>query len=114
MPKECVLAIDQGTTNTKALLVDRSGVPVFRTSIQIALTATAEGFTEQDPESIWRSVLTVADRALRHVHEHPYSIEAIALSNQRETALAGSPANGAAAAPAVSWQCGRGAVICDR
>lgn len=114
MPIECVLAIDQGTTNTKALLVDRSGAPVFRTSIQIALTATAEGFTEQDPESIWRSVVTVADHAFQHAHEHSYSIEAIALSNQRETALAWSAASGAAVAPAVSWQCGRGAVICDR
>jgi len=94
MPKQCVLAIDQGTTNTKALLVDRSGAPVFRTSIQIALTATAEGFAEQDPESIWHSVLTVADRALRHAHEHSCSVEAIALSNQRETALAWSTANG--------------------
>ena len=49
MGKECILAIDQGTTNTKALLVDRRGAPVFRVAMQIPLISTPQGFTEQDP-----------------------------------------------------------------
>jgi glycerol kinase len=114
MRKQCVLAIDQGTTNTKALLVDRSGTPVFRTSFQISLTTTPEGFTEQDPELIWNSVVAVTDRAVQYAQDQSCVIEAIAISNQRETALAWSAVDGKAPVPAMSWQCGRGTAICAR
>ena len=114
MGKECILAIDQGTTNTKALLVDRRGAPVFRVAKQIPLISTPQGFTEQDPELIWDSVANVAIRAVEYAKTHGYSVAAIAISNQRETALAWDVKSGKAAAPAISWQCGRGAAICAR
>ena len=96
MRSQCVLAIDQGTTNTKALLVDRNGAPIFRTSSPLSLSTTAEGFTEQDPESIWSSVVYVIQRAVQYAQEHSFAIEAIAISNQRETALAWDRARGGA------------------
>jgi glycerol kinase len=114
MGKECILAIDQGTTNTKALLVDRRGAPVFRVAKQIPLISTPQGFTEQDPELIWDSVANVAISAAEYAKTHGYSVAAIAISNQRETALAWDVKSGKAAAPAISWQCGRGAAICAR
>lgn len=109
-----ILAVDQGTTNTKALLVDRLGSPVFRASTPAPLTTTAEGFVEQDPEQIWQSVLRVIGESRAFAEEREFSIDAVALSNQRETALAWDRATGDAAANAVSWQCGRGAAICER
>ena len=98
MGKECILAIDQGTTNTKALLVDRRGAPVFRGAMQIPLISTPQGFTEQDPELIWDSVANVAISAAEYAKAHGYSVAAIAISNQRETALAWDVKSGKAAA----------------
>src|SRR5215472_11920711 len=114
MERDCILAIDQGTTNTKALLVDRTGAPVFRGSQPVSIVTTAEGFTEQDPELLWESVASVIADAIWYATTHAYSIQAIAISNQRETALAWDRATGRAAAPAISWQCGRGSAICNR
>lgn len=114
MRNECVLAIDQGTTNTKALLVDRCGSPLFRLAQQIELITTPEGFIEQDPELIWESVANVAISAVEYAKVQGYSVVAIAISNQRETALAWDAKSGYAAAPAISWQCGRSIAICAR
>src|SRR5947209_17250202 len=114
MGKDCILAIDQGTTNTKALLVDRGGAPVFRASRPVSMITTAEGFSEQDAELLWESVAGVIADALGYANANAFSIRAIAISNQRETALAWDAVTGRAAAPAISWQCGRGAAICNR
>jgi len=114
MGKDCILAIDQGTTNTKALLVDRAGSPVFRGSQPVSIVTTLEGFTEQDPEELWLSVAKVITDAVEYANAHEYSLRAIGISNQRETALAWDAVTGRAAAPAISWQCGRGSAICSR
>lgn len=114
MAAELILAIDQGTTNTKAMLVDRSGSPVFRSSSPLAIVAAPGGFVEQDPIALWESVQTVCQAAVQHASVIGARIEALAISNQRETALAWSTMSGAPLANAVSWQCGRSAEICDR
>jgi glycerol kinase len=108
------LAIDQGTTNTKALLVDRSGSPVFRTSSSLAIETTREGFVEQDPAALWNSIGVVSAAAVQYAHANGAHIEALAISNQRETAIAWSASMGEPLANAVSWQCGRSAAICER
>jgi glycerol kinase len=107
-----ILAIDQGTTNTKALLVDRSGSPVFRTSSPVAIISTPEGFVEQDPRALWQSVQVVCAAAVEHASAVGERIEALAISNQRETAIAWSASTGEPLANAISWQCGRSAPIC--
>src|SRR5215472_7261183 len=109
-----ILAIDQGTTNTKALLVDRSGSPVFRTSASLAIATTQQGYVEQDPVGLWNSVRTVIETAVQHARTIGASIEALALSNQRETAITWSASTGEPLARAIGWQCGRSAAICDR
>ncbi len=114
MGKDCILALDQGTTNTKALLVDPSGAPVFRVSRPVSMVTTAEAFSEQDAELLWESVASVIADAVQYANANAFSICAIAISNQRETALAWDAVTGRAAAPAISWQCGRGAAICNR
>lgn len=109
-----ILAIDQGTTNTKALLVDRYGAPIFRTSSPVAIITTADGFVEQDPIALWESVQTAIAAAVRHASAIGACIEALAVANQRETAIAWSASTGEPLANAVSWQCGRSAAICGR
>ena len=114
MRSRVILAVDQGTTNTKALLVDESGVPIFRTAAPVSLSTTPEGFVEQDPLSLWESVLHVVDRATQHARGIDAGIEGIAISNQRETALAWNAKTGEPLANAIGWQCSRSASICER
>jgi glycerol kinase len=61
-----ILAIDQGTTNTKALLVGRSGEPVFRASSPVRLIHSQQGFVEQDPLQLWNSVLKAIAKCMAY------------------------------------------------
>lgn len=114
MPTGLILAIDQGTTNTKALLVDSAGQPVFRTSFPLRLVALPDGKIEQDPRELFSSVCSVIDVASDFSKSTGAEIQAVAISNQRETAVAWSAETGEPLAPAVGWQCGRSAAICAR
>lgn len=109
-----ILSIDQGTTNTKALLVDRTGAPAFRSSDAVGVSISPEGFVEQDANALWASVQRVMQKAAAFAAQSGSAVEAIAISNQRETALAWDSETHLPLAPAVSWQCARGAAICDR
>lgn len=107
-----LLAIDQGTTNTKALLVRRDGQPAFRTSTPVVLLTRKDGFVEQDPEALWQSVLKVARECASHAGWG--AIEGVAISNQRETSLAWHRGSGRPLANAISWQCRRGEDVCKK
>lgn len=109
-----ILAIDQGTSNTKALLVDRSGDPVFRASSPVPLIHSRHGFVEQDPLAFWESVSKVIVASKAYADHAGARIEGIAVSNQRETAVAWHAGTGKQLASAISWQCGRSAEICSR
>lgn len=105
-----LLAIDQGTTNTKAILVARDGQPVFVASSPVSLSQPKPDFVEQDPLALWQSVTrTIAD-CLKNVGAR--NIVAIGISNQRETIVAWERATGNPVAPAIVWQCRRSALIC--
>jgi glycerol kinase len=105
-----LLSLDQGTTNTKALLVGRDGRPVFRTSAGLTLSHPRAGYAEQDPLAIWASVLRVIESCVAQ----GIPIAGVAISNQRETALAWERSTGQPLAPAMSWQCRRSAALCER
>jgi glycerol kinase len=109
-----ILAIDQGTTNTKALLVERSGQPVFRATSPVPLIHTRSGYVEQDPQQLWNSVQQVIAECTLYASQHRLSIDALAISNQRETAVAWDATTGEPVANAISWQCARSAAICQR
>jgi len=114
MPSGLILAIDQGTTNTKALLVGRSGATVFRASAPVVLIHTALGDVEQAPQQLWDSVRKVIAECVLYAAQSGSSIDALAISNQRETAVAWDVETGAPIANAISWQCTRSAEICRR
>lgn len=113
MASAWILAIDQGTTNTKALLIDGGGQIVFRSSAPLNLLQPQPGFVEQDPLALWQSVCRVADKCMRYSAAQHATIAAIAISNQRETAVTWR-SNGDSVGNAITWQCRRSAPICDR
>ncbi len=112
MASEWILAIDQGTSNTKALLIDRQGRAVFRASAPLELIQPQPGYVEQNPLALWKSVCEVAEECTRHAAAHGGVIAAIAISNQRETAVTWR-SNGEPAGNAITWQCRRSAGLCD-
>jgi glycerol kinase len=115
MPLEFILAVDQGTTNTKAVLVDRSGRSVFQTAESLTLMHPQAGFVEQDADGIWNSVRKVMLECVAHVQRVDGHVMGIAISNQRETAVAWRRGNELVAyGHAVSWQCRRSTEIVDR
>jgi len=114
MPSGLILAIDQGTTNTKALLVAPTGERVYRASCPVALVHGMYGHVEQDPLALWESVCESIAGCVQYAEQNGETIEAVAISNQRETALAWDAATGKPIAHAISWQCGRSADICHR
>jgi glycerol kinase len=120
MKSACILAVDQGTTNTKALLFDREGKTLFRTSAPLALLQPRFGYLEQDSLDLWRSVCQVMTEAAHQASNMGAAIAGIAITNQRETALAWKKSSGIGAAAgeavgnAISWQCRRSAPVCDQ
>jgi len=107
-----VLAIDQGTTSSRAIL--------FTEVLEIAAIAQQEfpqsfpapGLVEHDPEAIWQSVLAVGREALQIAGAAPASVAAIGITNQRETALVWDRETGQPIHPAIVWQDRRGAERC--
>ncbi|MGA8690508.1 MAG: FGGY family carbohydrate kinase, partial [Methyloceanibacter sp.] len=80
-----VLAIDQGTTSTRAILFDAGGRPLAAAQVPLTQIFPAPGEVEHDPEEIWQSVLAAGRGALRDIG--PRSVAAIGIANQRETTL---------------------------
>jgi glycerol kinase len=120
MASEWILAIDQGTTNTKALLLDRAGEIAYRASTPVGLLQPQAGWVEQDPLVLWRSVVSVMRECARHASEARGTIAGIAIANQRETAVIwrragqGAECAGEPIGNAITWQCRRSAPVCDR
>jgi glycerol kinase len=110
--EELILAIDQGTTNTKALLIGKDGRSVYRTSTSVELLTPLPGYVEQEPEVLWRSVCEVIKDCEANLGSR--RIVGIAISNQRETALAWSRSTGLSLSNAISWQCRRSIEVCER
>ena len=88
MTKDCILAIDQGTTNTKALLFDRGAVAIYQTAARVALLQPKPGYVEQDPLALWESTCRVLRACAAFAKKAGVKIAGVAISNQRETAVA--------------------------
>ena len=110
--KPHVLAIDQGSTNTKALLVSVGGELEGVSSAGVPSCYPRSGWVEHDAEELWRSVCSAVEQALAKVPEP--DIRAIGISNQRESVVAWERATGRPVGPVISWQCRRTADRCDR
>ncbi len=105
-----ILAIDQGTTNTKILLIDAQGSVLGQASRPLAQRYPHPAWVEQDANAIWQSVREAIDECLA-VAANP-RIEAIAISNQRESVTVWERASGRPVGPVIVWQCRRTADFC--
>jgi glycerol kinase len=104
-----VLAIDQGTSGTKAIVVDDAGRVVSLAEIELRPEYLPGGGVEQDPEALWNSVVDAGRRALQQAG---VPIAAVALANQGETVLAWDRRTGRPLTPAIVWQDRRAESIC--
>ena len=106
-----VLAIDQGTSATKALVVDDEGRVLAAASADVEVRTGPGDAVEVDPEALWQSVLR-AGREACAAAGHP-ALDAVGLANQGETVLAWDRRTGEPTGPAIVWQDGRAAIVCD-
>ncbi len=105
-----ILALDQGTTNTKGLLIDATGQILAQASCPLVSTYPQAGWAEQSALEIWQSVQTVIAAISRQIAVS--EIAGIAIANQRETLVVWDAETGVPIAPAILWQCRRTADIC--
>jgi glycerol kinase len=108
-----VLALDQGTTSSRAILFDHAGSIVGVAQQEFPQIYPAPGLVEHDPEAIWSSQLTVAQQVLRNADVAVADIAALGITNQRETALVWEKATGKPVFNAIVWQSRLTAPICD-
>lgn len=112
--KNYVLALDQGTTSSRAILFDRAGRPVASAQEELPQILPAPGVVEHDPEAIWETQIRVARAAISHAQISAEQIAAIGVTNQRETTILWERATGKPVANAIVWQSRISAPICQR
>ena len=108
-----ILAIDQGTTGTTALLVDGSGRVVWQSYREITQIYPQPGWVEHDPDDIFDSVIETVDDLLEATEVGPRRINSIGITNQRETTIIWERDSGRPVSNAIVWQCRRTAPLCD-
>ncbi len=109
-----ILAIDQGTTSSRAIVFDINATIVCTAQQEFAQHYPADGWVEHDPEDIWQSTLDVVKKALSDADAQGYKVVSIGITNQRETTLAWQRSTGKALGRAIVWQDRRTADYCDR
>ena len=109
-----ILALDQGTTSTKAFLLDSAGGLTAGTPVPITQIYPAEGYVEHDPEEIYRSVLKEVSNVLRENPQAVGNIDSMGITNQRETTIAFGRNTLRPVMNAIVWQCRRTTEICSR
>jgi glycerol kinase len=108
-----VLALDQGTSGSTALVIDAEGAVAARGYAELAQRYPQPGWVEHDPEEIWATVGEAARRALAEARVTGGEIAAVGITNQRETTIVWDRRTGAPIHPAIVWQCRRTAARCD-
>ena len=106
-PSGYILAIDQGTTGTTALLVDGSGRVVWQAYQEITQIYPQPGWVEHNPNEIFDSVMETVEDLLESTEISPRQLIAIGIANQRETTIVWERSTGRPVANAIVWQCRR-------
>ena len=108
-----ILALDQGTTSSRAIVFDQGGEIVSVAQKEFRQIFPQPGWVEHDPEEIWSSQISVAHEALAKARVSAKDVAAIGIANQRETTVLWERATGKPVANAIVWQDRRTASICD-
>ena len=114
MSQDYVLALDQGTTSSRAILFDREGHPAATAQQEFEQLYPQPGWVEHRPNDIWHSQLNAAERVLLESKVKAEQIAAIGITNQRETTIIWNRETGEPIYNAIVWQCRRTAEACDR
>ena len=109
-----VLALDQGTTSSRAILYDHEGTVRGTAQREFEQIYPKPGWVEHDAEEIWTSQMGVAIEALSRAHARPRDIAALGITNQRETTVVWERKTGKPVCNAIVWQDRRTAAICDK
>ncbi|MFH1061268.1 MAG: glycerol kinase GlpK [Candidatus Omnitrophota bacterium] len=109
---EYILAIDQGTTGSRAILYDKKAKQIASVYQEFPQYFPKPGWVEHDPKEIWQSVFDSIQKVLKQVPKA--KIQAIAITNQRETTVVWDKTTGKPVYNAIVWQCRRTAKRCDQ
>jgi len=109
-----ILALDQGTTGSRALVVDPDGLVRGSGYVELAQHYPQPGWVEHDPEQIWITTIEAVARAIAHARIAVSDIAAIGITNQRETAVVWDRRSGRPIHHAIVWQCRRTAPFCEQ
>ncbi len=109
-----ILALDQGTTSSRAIVFDHDGRIVATAQQEFPQLYPQPGWVEHDPEAIWDSQLTMARQALAEAKITARDVAAIGITNQRETTVIWDRATGKPVYNAIVWQDRRTAALCDQ
>ena len=110
--KPAVLALDQGTTSSRAIVFGREGLPLSTSQLEFEQIYPKPGDVEHDPEAIWATQLQTAREAITRANVE--NISAIGITNQRETAVLWDRHTGKPVANAIVWQSRVSAYVCER
>jgi glycerol kinase len=109
-----ILALDQGTTSSRAIVYDHEGCACAVAQKEFTQLFPRPGWVEHDPQEIWASQIGVAVEALGRAQARPADIAAIGMTNQRETTIVWDRETGAPIANAIVWQDRRTADFCEQ
>src|SRR4030043_1654079 len=112
--KKFILALDQGTTSSRAIIFDHDGLPVASAQKEFKQYFPKPGWVEHDPAEIWSSQLEVAKKAIAKAGLKSSDIASIGITNQRETTVVWNRKTGKPVHKAIVWQDRRTADFCDR
>ena len=109
-----ILAIDQGTTSTRAMLFDQAGQVVTKAQKEFQQYFPDNGWVEHDPEEIWRSTVRVCQEVILNIDSEAHHIAAIGITNQRETTAVWDKTTGKPVGRAIVWQDRRTSDYCQQ
>lgn len=109
-----ILAVDQGTTSSRALIFDSLGKVAYKSQVEVECIFPKEGWVEQNALDIWVSVINVINDALAKMNITVDDIHAIGITNQRETTVIWDKKTGMPVYNAIVWQSRQSAEICDK
>jgi glycerol kinase len=113
MDRSLILALDQGTTSTRAILFDAGGRALAEASRPLPQIYPADGWVEHDPQAIFCACVEVLREAVRKAARTMDEVAAIGITNQRETVAIWEKSSGRPIANAIVWQDRRTAAVCD-
>src|ERR1043166_6696513 len=109
----CLLAIDQSTSATKAILFDGKGEVLTRATLEHRQIYPQPGWVEHDAEEIWQNTLRVIEEVVRNSSDEVGALRALSITNQRETFVVFDRRTGRPLHHAIVWPCRRGDSICQ-